>query len=77
MNLKQQEAKAQKLVDKFNSENPVGTTVEYWTGVREGKGEIGKTRSVARTMSCEAVVWIEDVGSCIALSHVKELQLTR
>ena len=64
----------QKLVDTWNRDCPVGTPVRYWTGVREGEGKQSKTRSAAKLLGGHmAVVWIEGVSGCVALSHVLEL----
>ncbi len=64
-------AKLQKQVETFNAEHPIGTPVFYWTGLREGPGKAGKTRSKAKLLGGEAVVWIEGYPACVALSHVK------
>ena len=59
--------------DRFNARYPVGTPVAYWTFVREGLPTgIAPTRSEAWVLGGHtAVVRIEGVSSCIALSHVK------
>jgi hypothetical protein len=60
--------------DRWNVEHPIGTPVRYWTGVREGEGRESKTRTVAQLLSGRTpVVWVEDHGSCIALTHVEPL----
>jgi len=63
----------QAAVDAFNAAHPVGTTVNYWRGVREGKPSgTGPTRSDAQLLSGHtAVVWIEGTSGCIALTHVE------
>ena len=60
----------------FNAAHPVGTTVRYWRGVREGEPSgTGKTRSEAQVLSGHtAVIWIEGCSGCIALSHVEVAQ---
>jgi hypothetical protein len=69
--LKQQEAKAQKEIQEFNSTNPVGTPVRVWPGIKMGDGVLTKTRSAAMVISCTASVFCEGVSGCIALSHVE------
>lgn len=56
----------------FNKQWPVGTAVRYWTGLREGQGKLSRTRTAASVLSGHtAVVWVEDHGACIALSHIE------
>lgn len=38
-------AKAQREADEWNDQHLIGTTVRYWTGIREGEGRLSKTRS--------------------------------
>ena len=64
--------KEQKRCDEFNAKHPVGTPVRYWTGLREGEGRVGKTRSSAEVLSGHtAVVWVEGCRGCVALTHVE------
>jgi hypothetical protein len=64
----------QNLVDAWNRDCPVGTRVRYWTLAREGEGRVSTTRSKAEVLSGHtAVVWIEGVAGCVALSHVKNI----
>jgi hypothetical protein len=64
-----------KLVEKFNARHAVGTPVRYWTGVREGDGELSATRSHAQLLSGHtAVVWVDGHPACIALSHVEPVK---
>lgn len=64
--------KEQKRCDEFNQKYPVGTRVRYWTGLREGEGRVGKTRSAAEVLSGHtAVVWVEGCRGCVALTHVE------
>ena len=64
----------QKLVDTWNRDCLIGTRVRYWTGVREGEGKVSTTRSKAEVLGGHtAVVWIEGVAGCVALSHVKNI----
>lgn len=66
-------AKAQREVERFNAQHPIGTPVRYWRGLREGEGTVSRTRSAAALMSDHASVWIEGVSGSIALSHVEVL----
>lgn len=62
----------QAQVDDFNRAYPAGYPVRYWTGDREGEGKVSTTRSGARLLGGHtAVVWVEGVASCIALTHVE------
>lgn len=62
----------QKLVDEWNNEHEIGMPVRFWTGFREGEGELGKTTSSAYLLSGHtAVVMIDNASGCIALSHVE------
>jgi len=60
-----------RLCAKWNERFPVGTKVRYWTGVREGSGTVSVTRSEAQLLCNTAVIWIEGVSGCVALSHVE------
>ena len=51
-----------------------GIHVRFWTGAREGIGRISTTRGEAEIMCGTAVVWIEGVSGCVALSHVEPLR---
>lgn len=63
--------KLQAEVDEFNLNFSVGTEVQYWTGIREGEGKKGVTRSAAELLQGHTpVVWIEGCSGCVALSHV-------
>lgn len=68
----------QAVVDLWNANVSVGTPVRYWTGVREGDGKTGVTRSEAYLLGASngqpghtPVVFVEGEGSCIALTHVQ------
>lgn len=64
--------KGQREADEWNVLHPVGTTVRYWPGAREGLGTLSKTRGPARATSPEhGSVHVEGHASCIALSHVE------
>lgn len=62
------------LVRKWNKSFPIGTKVRYWTGVREGIGNISTTRTEAQFLGGHTpIVWIEGVSGCVALSHVEPI----
>lgn len=62
----------QKAVDAFNRDNMVGAHVQYWTGVREGRGKFSTTRSVAELLGEHTpVVWVAGEAACVALTHVE------
>jgi hypothetical protein len=66
----------QRRVDEWNDRYPVGTPVEFWSGAREGQGTRSRTSSAAVMLSGHsAVVQIEGVRGCVALSHVRPLSL--
>lgn len=49
----------------------LGAPVRYWTGVREGPGTAGVTRTGAEVLGGHtAVLWVEGVAGAIALTHV-------
>lgn len=69
---KKTKAAEEKAVERFNEAHEIGTEVRYWTGMREGDGKLSKTRTLAQMLSGHtAVVWIEDHGACIALTHIE------
>lgn len=58
--------------ENWNRQHPVGTSVRYWTGAKEGPGKLSTTRAPAELLSGHtAVVWIEGEAGCVALSHVE------
>ncbi|MFF0823033.1 hypothetical protein ACFYUR_21950 [Micromonospora haikouensis] len=58
----------------FNDANPIGTPVRYWRGVREGDGRTARTRTEAQLLGGHtAVVWLQGVAGCIALTHVEPI----
>lgn len=64
------------LVENFNLKYPVGVTVRFWTGVREGQGRTGKTWTDAMLASHGLpIVYIRDEAGknvgCVALTHVE------
>lgn len=61
-------------VSGFNGLYPIGTPVRYWKGAREGNGKVSRTRTPAQLLSGHtAVVWLENVSGCIALTHVEPI----
>lgn len=60
--------------DRWNKAHPVGTKVIVW---RDTPGLVTqtKTRSAAQVLSGHsAVIWLEGIAGCYALSHVRALQ---
>lgn len=65
-------ARLQRTVDAWNAAHPIGTLVRYWTGVREGEGRTGRTRSAAELLGGHTpVVWVTGPVGCVALGHVE------
>jgi hypothetical protein len=62
-----------RAVEAWNAAHPVGTVVSYWKGVRVGPSTgSAATRSEAQMLGGHtAVVWLEGVSGCIALTHVE------
>lgn len=63
-------------VKEFNESNALGVSVRVWPGARpDGRSIDTKTRSEAQVLSGHtAVVWVEGVSGCIALSHVEVIK---
>jgi hypothetical protein len=61
-----------RAVGLWNQKYPVGTKTRYWKMRKEGEpsGE-GATRSEAYLSGDTAVILIDGVSGCIALSHVE------
>lgn len=60
----------------FNDAHPIGTPVRYWKGVREGAGKVSTTRTVAQLLGGHtAVVWLNGVSGCIALTHIQPVDV--
>lgn len=58
--------------DVFNAAHPEGTRMRYWKGLRQGAPTgIAAVRAPASVMGGAAVVWLEGVSGCIALTHVE------
>jgi hypothetical protein len=65
-------AKAQRAADAWNEAHPVGTSVRYWRGLKEGDPSgSGATRSPAEARGDDAVVFIEGCSGFVYLSHVE------
>jgi len=48
--------------------------VRYWTGAREGDGQLGTTRTGAQVLGGHtAVLWVHEHSACIALTHIQNL----
>lgn len=62
--------------EQWNTRHPVGTEVQWWTGVREGEPTgVSSTRSRAETLGGHTpVVWVEGHPACIALTHVEPVR---
>jgi len=63
-------------VAEWNRNHPVGTRVRYWKGFKAGPptGEAA-TRTPAELLGgSTAVVWLDGVGACIAVSHIEPVQ---
>nr|WP_221374336.1 hypothetical protein [Actinoplanes polyasparticus] len=64
-----------KTVERFNRDNPIGTPVRYWPGVRSGEGRRSTTQTAAEVLSGHTpVVWLNNVSGCIALTHVEPIE---
>lgn len=61
----------EKQAASWNHVFPVGQRVLYWTGIIDGPGIEGVTRTPAEVLGGTAVIWIEGVRGCVALSHVE------
>ena len=68
---KRDEGSAEKAVAAWNAKHGVGTVVAYWS-LPTDEARIAKTRTEAQLLSGHtAVVWLEGVSGCWALSHVR------
>jgi len=55
-------------------DDSISSKIEYWPGIREGKGITSKTRSEAQLLGGHTpVVWVEDQSGCIALTHIRPM----
>lgn len=55
---------------------PVGAPVRYWTWTREGEGKVSRTRSTVQPLGGDGgtpVVWVDDEGSCISMTHIEPI----
>lgn len=73
MTLKQQEKRAQKIVDDWNATYPIGQAVVVKKDF-EKEGTITKTRSAAAVVSCSPVVWLEGIAGCYDLKVVTPIK---
>jgi hypothetical protein len=66
-------ASPEQQVRDWNEIFPVGQQILYWKGVAgDGPGTEGVTRNAAEVLGGHtAVVWVEGVPGCIALSHIE------
>ena len=60
-------------VARWNEDNPVGTLVRYWRGVRQDEASgVGRIHRAAGLMRDGAeVAWIDTAACAIALSHIQ------
>ena len=63
-------------VEAWNATYPEGQAVRYWTGVKEGPGQTGRTRSAARELCGQAAVWVSGHGAYVKLTHVQPIPET-
>lgn len=62
----------QEVVIEFNRDHMIGAHVQYWTGVRKGRGKFSTTRSAAELNTIGIpVVWIAGQTGYVALTHVE------
>lgn len=60
------------IVERFNERHPIGTAVRYWTGRRQGSGELTETRTPASVLGGHTpVIWVTGHAGCIALTHIE------
>jgi hypothetical protein len=62
---------AERAVQRFNQDHPIGTPVTYWPGVREGDGRASRTRTPAWLVSGTPCVSVEGYPGGIALTHIE------
>ncbi|HWR36407.1 MAG TPA: hypothetical protein VN622_11110 [Clostridia bacterium] len=66
-------------ITEFNARYPVGTSVRFWSGLREGEGQLGTTWTDAQMLSGNtAVVYVRDFNGnnrgSMSLTHVQPLE---
>lgn len=67
-------AKAARAAVQFNKQHPVGTRVRYWKGPRQDHPPCGETTTASEASVLgghTAVIWLDGVSGCIALTHVE------
>ncbi len=71
--------KIQDLVDQWNTQVPIGTTVDYFSARWNQEPKIRtKTRSAAYVLSGHtAVVMLDGVSGCVAISHCVVVNVER
>lgn len=63
---------AEAAADSFNARYPIGVSIRFWPGFKEGPGRKSRTRSTAWLMGGHTpVVAVEDYPGGIALTHVE------
>ncbi len=63
----------QKMADAFNASFPIGTPVKYYRGAMgdESTSGLSVTSTAAEVLGGHtAVIWLEGVNGCIALTHI-------
>jgi hypothetical protein len=75
--MKQPNAKAEYAkVDEWNANNKVGVSVSYRRDI--GEPIVTTTRSAAEMLRGHtAVIWLNDISGCVALSRVTAVQMAR
>jgi len=60
-------------VARWNEDNPVGTLVRYWRGVREGfePSSVGRIRQPAELRTGMPIGWIDTCSGYVALTHIQ------
>lgn len=70
-----QSRRATEEVAEFNKETPVGSPCLFWTGEREGNGQLSRTRSIARVLGKHtAAVLVDGHVGAVALSHIEVIR---
>jgi hypothetical protein len=71
----QQQKKAEREAQQWNTSHPVGIRVRYWSMEREGEGKLSRTRSEAWVVCGHACVKVEKAAGGMALSHVEPVTI--
>lgn len=69
-------AKPEDEAGAFNIRHAVGQRVRYWKGACEGEPTgVARTSTKASVLGGHtAVVWLEGVSGCVALTHIEPLE---